>query len=393
MRKNEWPLLVLILAVGVSFWNLTLPSPLQPYIAFSLGISLGAAAQLVTISAGAMIGILLVYGLFGSRVSPKYVIWFGLASLTFGSWLATTTDTYGALLAIRILNGFADGLIYPAAWVAIANYLPRNRWAFGNQWILIGTALSAIFGLPLANTWAGGGDWQSAFKWFTLAGATMLLLSLTLAFAKEYPHKEVETGGFQTIWNNSYLRGLLLANIFVAASWFGVVTFVGGFLVRTYQPTSSEVSWFFVCAGIAFTIGTFIFSENRETQKKIAITTGVLVIPLAFVFFWLTNGFWTTVAIASVYAFVRSPGLLAMETMLLHETERAAARVPAIAAVDMVSALGTLIGAALGGIILSEGTYAGIGVIFSASAALSLFFLVRTNQTSSNYVLIKPVHA
>lgn len=392
MKRTEWPLVVLILAVGIGFWNLTLPSPLQPYIAFSLGVSLGAAAQLVTVSAGAAIAVLLLYGLHGSKVRPKYILWFGLASLSIGSWLATTTNSYSVLMGIRVLNGIADGLIYPAAWVAIADYLPRQRWAFGNQQILIGTALSAIVGLPLANVWASGGEWQSAFKWFSLAGISMFALSLSLQFAQEFPHSDVQSGGFRTIWNDSFLRKLLLSNVFVAASWFGVITFVGGFLVKTYQPSTLDLSLFFICAGLAFTTGTFVYSDNRRAQRKIAIATGFCVIPMAIIFFSVTNGFWTTVAIASVYAFFRSPGLLAMETMLLDETELAAARVPAIAAVDMVSALGTLIGAALGGIVLSSGTYTGIGVIFAASAALSLLFLLRTQQPIGKN-LVEPFRA
>src|SRR3990167_923214 len=107
MRRNEWPLVILILSVGMAYWNLLLPSPLQPYIAADLGISLGAAAQLVTVSAGAAVGALLVYNQRGAGASPKLLLWIGLGSLTLGSYLASRTDDYATLMILRVFNGLA----------------------------------------------------------------------------------------------------------------------------------------------------------------------------------------------------------------------------------------------------------------------------------------------
>ena len=67
-----------------------------------------------------------------------------------------------------------------------------------------------------------------------------------------------------------------------------------------------------------------------------------------------------------------------METMLLEETEKKAARVQAIAAVDMTALFGTLAAALVGGIVLSQTAYTSIGAIFAASSALSLVFLIVT---------------
>ena len=383
MRRNEWPLVILILAVGVAYWNLLLPSPLQPYIAVDLGISLGAAAQLVTVSAGAAVGALLVYNQRGALVPPKFIILFGLGSLTLGSYLASRTDDYEMLMAFRVFNGLADGIIYPAAWVALAHYLPRERLGFGNQWILIGTALSSMIGIPLTNHWAGGGDWHIAFRWFSLAGVGMTALSGALFFAKEYPIPRSQGGGIRLILQNRRLSRLLAANVFVAVSWFGAITFVGGFLARTYEPSVNNVSWFFGLAGAAFTAGTFIYSRNPAARRNILLVTDALSIPLVVAFFAITGGFWYSVIIAGIFAFFRASGLVIRETMLLEETEQAAARIAGITTVELSTYLGTFGAALTGGIVLSQATYTLIGVLLAACALLSLAFQLLAGTDST----------
>ena len=109
--RNWFALAVMVLVTFVGTWNLLIFSPLQPFVAFDLEISIGRAAQLTTASAGFAIVTLLVFGLFGSRTSMRQLIWVGLLSLVIGSVLLTTTKDYTLLLLIRFFNGAADGLI------------------------------------------------------------------------------------------------------------------------------------------------------------------------------------------------------------------------------------------------------------------------------------------
>ena len=377
MKRDEWPLTILVIAVGVAYWNLLLPSPLQPYIAFDLGISLSKAAQLVTASAAAAVVTLLIYGLIGTKWTAKYVIMVGLAFLTVGSALALMTSNYTLLLGIRVFNGVADGCIYAASWVAIADYLKKERYGFGIRMLLVATALAGVIGLPLVNEWASSGNWQSAFKWFTVAGGIATVISVVgLWGAKEYPHEEEAIGGFRVILKDPHLNRLLVANVAVAVSWFGALTFLGGFITKTYLPTTFQVNVFYAAAGGAFVVGSFINWPNLGGQRWIALASGVLAIPLVIIFFAFTGGFWTTLLIACIFAVFRAPGIAVLETWLLEAAEQKAARVPAIVCVDLGPAIGTLVAASIGGIVLSQTAYVGIGSVFSAAAIVSLGFLI-----------------
>lgn len=212
----------------------------------------------------------------------------------------------------------------------------------------------------------------------------MTVLSLGLFFAKERAHEEEATGGFRAILQDSHLKWLIAANIAVAVSWFGLLTFVGGFLARTYQPSTSDVNAFFAAAGGAFVLGSFINSQDPKVQRWITFVLGTLVVPMAIVFFGFTEGFWTTAGIACFYAAIRAPGLAIMETWLLEAAEQKAARVPAIVCVDLGPAVGTLVAAAIGGIVLSQTAYVGIGSVFSAAALVSLGFLATAFRARSN---------
>lgn len=377
--KHWFTLLLMVLVTFVSTWNLLLLTPLQPFVAADLGVSIGKAAQLTTASAGFAVLTLIAFGLWAARLSMRHLIWGGLLSLTIGSFLLTITASYDALLVIRFFNGAADGLLYPAAWVALGYYLPRekqNTW--GIAAILAGTGLASVVGLPLTAWLLNDHEWEFAARVLALAGFGILLLSLALP-AIEGRDEGDPGGGFASIIGNPNLVRLLLANIFGAASWFGALAFVGSFVIQTYLPSLNEVALFFLLAGVAFTLAVIVTGGLAVTpgaQKIASVVSSIMVVPLAVVFFSFTSDFTVTVALAVIYAVARAPGVTGLESLLFAGSETTTARVPAIAALDMVTAFGTLGGAAVGGIVLSQSTYQGIGIIFAASAFLSLVFVL-----------------
>lgn len=377
--RNWFALVVMVLVTFVSTWNLLIFAPLQPFIAFDLGISIGKAAQLTTASAGFAVATLVVFGLFGSRASMRRLIWVGLISVVVGSLLLTTTKDYTLLLLIRFFNGAADGLIYPAAWVALGHYLPRERQnTWGIAAILAGTGVASFVGLPLTAWFLNDHSWQFAVTILAIVGSGVFLVSLALPPTPRIEEKK-QLGGFSTILGNRNLFLLLLANIFGAASWFGALAFVGSFIVQTHNPSLNELAWFFVIAGSLFTItvvATGALAVTPRLQKTAGIVSSILVIPMVLVFFGVTEGFWLTAGFAAIFAIFRAPGVTSLESLLFAASEKTTARIPAIAALDSPTYFGTMGAAAVGGIVLSQSTYFGIGVIFAASAALSLAFLL-----------------
>ncbi|MEX0621802.1 MAG: MFS transporter [Candidatus Woykebacteria bacterium] len=389
MNIRSWfALVIMVLVTFVGTWNLLIFAPLQPFIAFDLGVSIGEAAQLTTASAGFAVMTLVVFGLFGSRASMRHLIWVGLISMVVGSLLLTTTKDYTLLLLIRFFNGAADGLIYPAAWVALGHYLPKEKQdTWGIAAIIAGTGVASFVGLPLTAWFLNDHSWQFAVTIMAMVGSGVFLISLTLPPTPRLVYKE-KLGGFSTILGDRNLFLLLLANIFGAASWFGALAFVGSFIVQTYSPSLNDLAWFFVIAGGLFTVtvvATGVLAVTPKLQKAASIGSSILVVPMTMVFFGITEGFWLTAGLAAAFAVFRAPGVTSLESLLFAASEKTTARVPAIAALDSPTYLGTMGAAAIGGIVLSQSTYFGIGVIFAASAALSLAFLLmyRTDAVAS----------
>jgi predicted MFS family arabinose efflux permease len=283
------------------------------------------------------------------------------------------------LLLIRFFNGAADGLIYPAAWVALGSYLPKERQdTWGVAAIIAGTGVASFVGLPITAWLLNDHSWQFGVTILAFVGAAICLISLTLP--KTPPARGEESlGGFSTILGDRSLLFLLLANIFGAASWFGALAFVGSFVVQTHNPSLNELAIFFGIAGLAFTamvVTTGALANTARLQKTASVLSGLAAIPMAIVFFGVAESFWMTVGLATAYAVVRAPGVTSLESLLFAASEKTTARVPAIAALDMPTYLGTMAAALVAGIVLDQTTYRIIGIIFAASAALSLAFLL-----------------
>lgn len=376
--RQFWPLqlAILVLCTFVGFWNLLILSPIQPFLAADLGISTAQAGYLTAVSAASALVSLVAFGLWGSRISRKLILVIGLTYLALGSQLMVVTDNYEALLVFRVFNGIADGLIYPAACVAIFDYLPKEKRSLGIQAIVAGTGLSAVVGLPLTALLVEDGNWHRSIEVFTYVSLGVLALVWLLPKPTR-PQLEQAMGGFKALVQNRRLRTMSLANVFGDMSWFGALTFLGSFLVKEYQPSLRELSLFFLVAGISFVIGSSVVRQpDFRTQRRYSILSSLVVVPMAVLFFMVTESLLVTTVIAGFYALVRAPGIVGMDTMLLEEAEDSITQVTAGAVTNIITALGTLGGALLGSLVLSNTAYTTLGGVLGISSLIAFLFLL-----------------
>ena len=379
LKENKWvwPLCLLTLATFIGYWNMLLLSPLQPFIAFDLEISIPKAVQLTTVSSAAATAVLMILffsGRYGALISRRVLIWIGIACLTFGSFLLTKTDDYALMMLIRVFNGIADGIIYPAAWVAVFDYLPEKRRQTGIAWVVIGTSLSAVIGLPITCSLIGNGDWQKSISWFALISFGILVITLLLP---EAVNRQVEfkLGGWQILLKDPKIRIIALANICGDIAWFGALLFLGSFLVRFYNPSLWQLSVFYFMGGLSFVLGCLWSMPTPALQRRIAMYSSLIVVVMALIFFSISRGFWLSVGLAVVYGFTRAPGIVAMDTMLMEVSEKKVNLVIVGALTNLISSFAILGVAAVGGMVLGATTYQGIGVAFAVFSLIAFFLL------------------
>lgn len=158
--------------------------PLAPLVADDLAVSARAASWL-----GAAFGLpyglgFLVWGAFSDRYGRKAVIAVGLAALSAVTLAVGASPSFGALLALRVAQGFVAATFAPAALAYLAEALPPASRPRAISFLTLGFLLAGLAGQVYASAIAGAAGasgWRWAFwalspAYLTLAGLVALVL-------------------------------------------------------------------------------------------------------------------------------------------------------------------------------------------------------------------------
>jgi MFS family permease len=150
--------------------------PLSTALGFGKTLSFGIA-ETAWLSAAQFMGVLafvLVSGLLSDRYGHRRVILVGLAVFTAFTWLIGTASDFQEAFVYRLVSGFGEGIFWPAAMSAVANYFGRNKGlALGIFYA--GFDLGGAAGNTIGSiTFTATSDWRTAFFVAPLMGIPVL---------------------------------------------------------------------------------------------------------------------------------------------------------------------------------------------------------------------------
>jgi MFS family permease len=167
----------------------TLVVPLLPEISRIMGLSQDSASWLLTVTmlAGAVCAPMA--GRLGDMVGKRKVLAYALGLMTLGSLLGAVSWSFGALIAARVLQGAAFGVL-PLGISILKDELPPDRMMAGTATMSSTLGVGGAIGMPLAGVIAQVLNWHAVFWAATVASLVMLVL--VVAFVPESP---VRSGG------------------------------------------------------------------------------------------------------------------------------------------------------------------------------------------------------
>jgi len=282
-------LLILALGGGVAALDAQALSYLGPFVMRDLNIT---NSQMGLLSAA----VLSTWALSGFTTSvlsdrkgqrKKYLI---AAYLMFGvlSFASGLARSVGMLLLARLLIGVAEGPIVPIAHTIIMSESSPRRRGFnmgvvqsvGSQ--LVGSAVSPLLLVWLATSY----DWRNAFFIAGLPGLAIALLIATLIreptvvqstpAADARPHLVWER--LKTLLRVRNIRLCALLSCFLNAWYFGLLTFMPLYLVKSLHLSAREMSQVMACAGVGAVLSaaTVPFLSDRFGRKPIMSLFAVL---------------------------------------------------------------------------------------------------------------------
>jgi MFS transporter, DHA1 family, inner membrane transport protein len=347
------------------------PMGLLPVIASGVHVDIPAAGMLVSAYAiGVMVGapvMTLLFSRFGRRAALMSL----MLIFTAGNLLSAVAPDYTTLLLSRLVTSLNHGAFFGIGAVVAASVVPKDKQASAIAAMFMGLTIANIGGVPAA-TWLGQQlGWRLAFGGTAVLGLlTIAALWLTLPKGEAGTRPDVrrELGVLVR-------RDVLMAmgtTVLGSSAMFALYTYIAPILADITHAGPGFIAFALVLIGVGFTLGNSLGGKladwSLEGATKLilaALALVMLVLPLALV----TN---IGAAIALVVWGAASFGLVPPVQMRVMQ---AAAQAPGLASSVNIGAfnLGNALGAALGGLVISQGLgYAAVPLVGAALAAAGL---------------------
>lgn len=367
MKLNP-PLLALAAgAFGIGVTEFA-PMGLLPVIAADLNVSIPAAGLLISAYAlGVMIGAPLMI-LTTGRV-PRRALLIGLMAIfTVGNALSALADSYGLLVAARVVTALNHGAFFGVGSVVAAGLVPADRRAGAVAAMFTGLTVANVVGVPIA-TWAGDAvGWRAVFWGVAGLGViAMAALRLTLPAAPA-PSSGNVAAELRVLARGPVLAALALTMIGFSAM-FAVFTYIAPILHEVTQVSTTGVAVMLVISGLGLTLGNWLGGRfaDRSVDRTLIVTLALLA-GLLVAFAFLTP----FVVPTAVLVFLWSAAAFALVPPLQMRVMQAAHEAPNLASAMNIGAfnLGNAIGAAVGGGVIGAGL--GYPAVSLAAAAMAL---------------------
>lgn len=378
MKINP-PLLALAagaFGIGVTEFS---PMGLLPVIATDLGVSIPTAGLLISAYAlGVMLGAPLMTLTTGRMRRRTLLI--GLAAIfTFGNVLAAVSDSYGMLLAARIITSLNHGAFFGVGSIVAASVVPPGRSAGAVAAMFMGLTIANVVGVPLA-TWVGDQmGWRAAFWGISGLGVvTMIALRLTL------PDRPAPQGGSPInelrVLTRRTVLGALALTVLGSSAMFTVFTYIAPILHSATGASVEFVTAMLVVYGIGLTVGNWLGGRyaDRSVDRTLIVTlAGLCLVLIAFALLMPFRG--PTIMLIFLWGVASFALVPPLQVWVMN----AASEAPNLASAVNIGAfnLGNAIGAALGGGVIATGLgYPAVSIAGAIMAALGLAAVLLTRR-------------
>lgn len=374
MKLNP-PLLALAAgAFGIGVTEFA-PMGLLPVIATDLGVTIPTAGLLISAYAlGVMLGAPLMT-LATGRV-PRRALLIGLVAIfTIGNLLSAVADSYGLLLAARVVTSLNHGAFFGVGSIVAAGLVPPNRQAGAVAAMFMGLTIANVVGVPLA-TWAGDVlGWRASF-WGIAAIGVLVMAALRFTL----PRLPAPTGGDMAAELRVLGRGPVLAalalTVIGSSAMFTVFTYIAPILREQTHASLGFVTAMLVTYGLGLTVGNWLGGKFADKSVDRTLIVTLAALSALLIAFAVAMPFAVP---TSILVFLWGIASFALVPPLQVRVMTAASEAPNLASSMNIGAfnLGNAIGAAVGGMVIAGGLgYPAVSLAGAVAAGLGLVLVL-----------------
>jgi predicted MFS family arabinose efflux permease len=232
-------------------------SPILPRIGRELGIAEAVLGTLVS-AYSLMAGLLaIISGPISDRIGRRRILLLGTGIMSLALALHVVVDDYASLLMVRMIAGGAGGVLSGAAVSYIGDFFPYQRRGWATGWVMSGSALGQILGIPLGIVLAGRWGFRAPFYMFGVTMAlTFVLIWLRIPQPPVRRHDAPLTVRhvLHEYWVMLRRKEIAVAALAFALMYLGVslyVVYLPTWLEQAMGATASQIALLFLVGGIA----------------------------------------------------------------------------------------------------------------------------------------------
>ena len=349
-------------------------SPILVEVARDFDVSIGVAGQLRSVG-GAMAGVGgLLVGWLAGRLGPRGLLTLALVWLIGASGLSAISPSFAVLALAQALLGVAIAVTQAGAVSGAALWIATDLRSRALSWILPGTALAWIVGMPIVGV-VGEISWRLTGIAVPIAAAIPALIAVRRLPCLPLPRTALR-GELGSLLRDTIVRRWAFGELCAFSAAAGSAVYMGALMIESYGITPTGVGLVLGAAMLAYLPGTLVFRRWIEGSPRLLLiglgVSGAVIVALLGA---LRTSLWLTAALIVVFMFVN-----AGRTMTGSSFGLGAAPSRSVSVMGFrTSAIqgGYLIGGGLGGLALELGGYPALGFTFAGLYVLGTIPYVR----------------
>ncbi|MCR8854146.1 MFS transporter [Lysinibacillus fusiformis] len=273
-------------------------------ISDSLGITLAAAGQLITIFS-------LVYAIFTpilmgitSSIDRRKLMIFSLGLFVIGNIFAFILPGYGLFVVARVIMALGAGMVVVTALTIAAKIAPEGKEGSSIATVVMGFTASLIIGVPVGRIISSALGWKAVFGGIALLGIlAMIIIRASIPLIEG--HKPVPLVKQLALLKKRKVTIGLAITFFWLGGYSIAYTYLSPYLLNVSGIGKNYLSGVLLIFGIASLVGSKFggFSTDRWGVQKTLIGGMLLHIIMLVLLSLVTNSYISVLIVLILWSF------------------------------------------------------------------------------------------
>ena len=359
-------------------------------IGATFNLSEGVTGQMSTSYYGAAVVFALLMGALSIRYGHRKLLLAGLlltAVSAIGCYLAPEFQTMTACYA---LSGVGVPMVLPMAVTLVGEHFPIRRRASILGFVVAGASLVYFVGAPWIAYVANSSGWRLAILAFpipvSLAGFALAWVGLRSIQNSSHHSDDGRSykRGFGEVLSNRSALACLIGNFFRSSSFAAILLYSASFGRQTFSHSRGTASIVMLSAALCYTLGSLTcgMMVAKFGRKKSTVLSALLAGAFTIAFVFAPHELLYVAALFTGCWFFGT-GASSAQSLSLEQVPKLRGTMMSLDSAALN--LGSAVGAAVGGLVLTAYGYGGLGTILGTMglAAALVFGIFARDPTRS----------